>query len=111
MKLVEIGKTGFGRPQYMAIISSPDNIKNLAKYKTISQKLAHAEGVTEEQAHQLARDGKAIVWIDGGLHASETVGSQQLMETVYQLVSRTDPETIRRRHRALRSGESRWPGD
>jgi len=95
MKLVEIGKTGFGRPQYMAIISSPDNIKNLAKYKTISQKLAHAEGVTEEQAHQLARDGKAIVWIDGGLHASETVGSQQLMETVYQLVSRTDPETIR----------------
>src|SRR5271163_2052777 len=36
MKLVEIGKTGFGRPQYMAIISSPDNIKNLAKYKTIS---------------------------------------------------------------------------
>ena len=32
-----------------------------------------------------------MVWIDGGLHASETVGSQQLMETVYQMVSRTDP--------------------
>lgn len=95
MKLVEIGKTGFGRPQYMAIISSPENIRNLAKYKSISQKLAHAEGVNEEQARQLARDGKAIVWIDGGLHASETVGSQQLMETVYQLVSRTDAETVR----------------
>jgi hypothetical protein len=95
MKLVEIGKTGFGRPQYMAIISSPDNIKNLAKYKTISQKLAHAEGVTEEQARQLSKDGKAIVWIDGGLHANETVGSQQLMETVYQLVSRTDAETVK----------------
>ena len=26
MKLVDIGKTGFGRPQYMAIISSPENI-------------------------------------------------------------------------------------
>src|SRR5579884_3611820 len=37
MKLVEIGKTGYGRPQYMAIISSPDNIKNLAKYKAIVQ--------------------------------------------------------------------------
>ena len=36
-----------------------------------------------------------MVWIDGGLHASETVGSQQLMEMVYQMVSRTDPETMR----------------
>jgi len=79
----------------MAIISSSDNIKNLAKYKAIAQKLAHAEGVSEEQARQLAHDGKAVVWIDGGLHASETVGSQQLMETVYQLVSRTDAETMR----------------
>jgi hypothetical protein len=95
MKLVEIGKTAEGRPHYMAIISSPDNIKNLEKYKAIAQKLAHAEGVSEAEAHQLAHDGKAVVWIDGGLHASETVGSQQLMETVYQLVSRTDAETMR----------------
>ena len=36
-----------------------------------------------------------MVWIDGGLHASETVGSQQLMEMVYQMASRTDPETMR----------------
>ena len=41
------------------------------------------------------REGKAVVWIDGGLHASESVGSQQLMEMVYQMVSRTDPETMR----------------
>jgi hypothetical protein len=95
MNLVDIGKTAEGRPQYMAIISSPENIKNLAKYKNIAQKLAHAEGVSEAEAHQLAHDGKAVVWIDGGLHANETVGSQQLMETVYQLVSRTDPETMR----------------
>jgi hypothetical protein len=70
-------------------------MKNLAKYKEISSKLAHAEGVGEEQAHALAREGKAVVWIDGGLHASETVGSQQLMETVYQLLSKNDPETMR----------------
>src|SRR5271170_1312560 len=95
MKLVDIGLTAEGRHQYMAIITSPENQKNLAKYKEISSKLAHAEGVSEEQAHGLAREGKAVVWIDGGLHASETVGSQQLMETVYQLLSKTDPETMR----------------
>ncbi len=95
MKLVDIGLTAEGRHQYMAIITSPENMKNLAKYKEISSKLAHAEGVSEDQARALAREGKAVVWIDGGLHASETVGSQQLMETVYQLLSKTDPETMR----------------
>src|SRR5580698_5693566 len=51
MKLLSIGKTEEGRDQWMAIISSPDNIKNLEKYKQISGRLAHAEGVTEDQAH------------------------------------------------------------
>jgi hypothetical protein len=95
MKLVDIGPTAEGRRQYMAVITSPDNVKKLDHYKEISRKLAHAEGLTDEQAHALAREGKAVVWIDGGLHASESVGSQQLMETVYQMVSRTDPETMR----------------
>jgi hypothetical protein len=95
MKLVSIGKTEEGRDQWMAVISSPDNIKNLEKYKQISRRLCLAEGVSEAEAHQLAAQGKAVVWIDGGLHASESVGSQQLMEMVYQMVSRTDPETMR----------------
>jgi hypothetical protein len=36
-----------------------------------------------------------VVWFDGGLHATEVLGAHQLIETVYQLVSRTDPETTR----------------
>jgi len=95
MKLVSIGKTSEGRDQYMAIITSPENLKQLDHYRDIAARLAHAEGLTDEQAHALAREGKAIVWIDGGLHASESVGAQQLMETVYQMVSRTDEETMR----------------
>jgi len=95
MKLESIGKTEEGRDQWMAIISSPDNIKNLAKYRDISRRLALAEGVSEAEAHRLAKEGKAIVWIDGGLHATETVGSQQLMEWVYQMTSRSDEETMR----------------
>ena len=99
MKLVDIGATAEGRRQYMAIVSSPENLKNLDHYKDIARRLALAEGLggvlTDDQAHALAREGKAVVWIDGGLHANETVGSEQLMEMVYQMVSRSDPETIR----------------
>jgi hypothetical protein len=95
MKVVEIGKTAEGRPQLMAIITSPENHKKLERYREISRRLATVDGLTDEQAHTLAREGKGVVWIDGGLHATEVLGAHQLIETVYQLVSRTDPETTR----------------
>lgn len=95
MKVVEIGKSAEGRTMYMAIITSPENHKKLDRYKEISWKLALAEGLSSEQARQLAKEGKAVVWIDGGLHATEVLGAQQLIETIWQLNSRTDEETQR----------------
>jgi hypothetical protein len=95
MKVVEIGKTAEGRPQLMAIITSPDNHKKLDRYKEISAKLALAEGLSPDQARALAKEGKGVVWFDGGLHATEVLGAHQLIETVYQLVSRHDAETLR----------------
>jgi len=95
MKVVEIGKTAEGRPQLMAIITSPENHKKLERYKEISRKLALAEGLTDDQARALAKEGKGVVWFDGGLHATEVLGAHQLIETVHQLVSRTDAETQR----------------
>ena len=95
MKLVDIGQTEEGRTQWMAIISSPANLKRLDHYQQISRRLALAEGLNDDQARELAGEGKAVVWIDGGLHSTETVGSQQLIEMVYQIVSRDDRETKR----------------
>lgn len=95
VKLVDMGLTEEGRTQWMLIVTSPENHKNLDRYQTISQKLAHAEDLTDEQARALAAEGKAVIWIDGGLHATETVGAHQLIETAYQLTSRKDPETMR----------------
>ncbi len=91
----EIGRTSEGRPHLMAIVTSPENHKNLARLKEISRRLALAEGLTDEQGRALAREGKTVVWIDGGLHASEVLGAQQLGEMVYQMASRTDEETTR----------------
>jgi hypothetical protein len=66
MKLVDIGLTAEGRHQYMAIMSAPENMKNLEHYRGISEKLARAKDLTEDQAHAPAEEGKAVVWIDGG---------------------------------------------
>src|SRR6266403_1724456 len=95
MKLVEIGKTAEGRAQWMAIVSSPENLKNLDRYRGIARRLALSENLTDDQARELAADGKAVIWIDGGLHATEVLGAQQLIELVYQMLSRTDRETMR----------------
>ena len=95
MIVQEIGKTAEGRPHLMAIVTSPANHARLARYKEIARRLALAEGLTDAQARALAKEGKAVVWIDGGLHASETLGAQQLGEMVYQMVSRSDDETMR----------------
>ncbi|WP_299291212.1 M14 metallopeptidase family protein, partial [uncultured Mucilaginibacter sp.] len=93
-RLVDIGLTEEGRHEYMMIVSSPENLKKLDRYKTISQKLAHADDLNDTQAKSLAAEGKAVVWIDGGLHATEVVGAHQLIETMWQLLSRNDEETM-----------------
>ena len=96
MTLVDIGRTAEGRSQWMAIITSPENHRKLERLKTTSRRLALAADVaTEAEARALAAEGKPVVWIDGGLHANETLGAQQLIETVYQLVSGDDAETRR----------------
>jgi hypothetical protein len=95
MRLEKIGTTAEGRVQHMAIITSPQNQQKLDHYREISRRLALAEGLTDNEAHRLAHEGKAVVWIDGGLHASEICGSHQLVELVYQMVSLNDPETLR----------------
>ena len=95
MMVVDIGKTEEGRTELTAIITSPENHRKLPLIKEANRKLALADGITDDQARQLARDGKAIVWIDGGLHATEVLGAQQLIETIYRLNTKTDPETLR----------------
>ena len=97
----------------MAIITAPENYKKLDRYKEISRRLALAEGLTDDQARALAKEGKAVVWIDGGLHATEVLGAQQLIETIYQFVSKNDDETHAlpaRRHHPRRARQSRRHG-
>src|SRR5271157_3831426 len=47
MKLVTIGETEEGRPQLMAIVTSPANHRELARHQQIARRLALADGVNE----------------------------------------------------------------
>src|SRR4051812_37783228 len=55
----EIGKTTNGKPLIVAFISSPDNIKNLEKYRRISARLADPRTVASEaEREDLIKSGK-----------------------------------------------------
>jgi hypothetical protein len=95
LKMIPIGQTEEGRTQYMMAVSSPENLAKLDHYRQIARKLALAKGVDEVQARALAQEGKTIVWIDGGLHASEIVPPQHLAQITYELASHDDAETKR----------------
>ena len=96
VKLVSIGKTEEGRDQWMLLISDPNNIRNAEKIRQTAERISKAKDFKDFNEFQsVAKSAKSVVWIDGGLHANETLGAQQLIETAYQLVSRNDEENKR----------------
>ncbi|MFH1765562.1 MAG: M14 metallopeptidase family protein, partial [Gemmatimonadota bacterium] len=95
VQLVEVGRTTSGQPWYIAVISSAENLRNLDRYREISFRLAHPEGLSNEEARALAREGKAIVHIDGAVHASEVAAHQHTIQLAYDLLTGEDDPEIR----------------
>ncbi|WP_461131469.1 M14 family metallopeptidase [Spirosoma aerophilum] len=90
IKLVHVGETSEGRPWYFALISSKKNLDNIDKYRAIAQRLAHPAELTDEDAKKLSLEGKPLVHIDGGLHASEVAGAQHTISLAYDMLSKAD---------------------
>lgn len=92
IRLVEFGRSALSKPMYVALISAPENLAKLDHYREISRRLALAQA-TPEEARALAETGKAVVWIDSGLHASEVAPAQHAPELAYRMVTAEDAET------------------
>jgi len=95
VKLLEAGKTSQGRTMYYAIVSAPENLAKLDRYREIARRLAHPQALDEIEARRLAREGKAFVHIDGGLHSTEVAGWSHTPQLLYDLVSRTSDRTVK----------------
>ena len=95
LELREVGRTSFGRPAYIALISSAENLRNLDRHREIALRLAHPRGLTEAQARALADEGRAIVHIDGGLHSTEVATHQHTIQLAHDLVAGDEDPEIR----------------
>ena len=101
VRLFTIGKSTEGREMILAAISSEENLRRLDRFKDIARQLSDARGLTDAQARQLAREGKAIVWIDFGLHATEVGHAQVSSEVAHMVATAETPEMKRIRDEVI----------
>lgn len=94
VKLEQIGKSGYGKEMFVAVITSEDNMRQLDHYKEIVHQLASGT-IDEATARRLANEGKPIIWIDGGLHATEVAGAQQSPLIGWRVATEETPEMQR----------------
>jgi len=91
MRIVDMGRTVGGRTQIMAIVTSERNMRDLASYQEISRQLAltrdGSRPLTDDDARARARRGKAVVWIDFGIHSSEVATAQTAPLLAHRVVS------------------------
>lgn len=95
VRLDVVGKSTEGRDLFVAVITSEENHARIDRYREIAKRLAMARNLTEADARALAREGKAIVWIDNGLHALETAHAQHALLLAHR-VATDESEEMRR---------------
>ena len=96
MEIEKMGETTEGNDFVLAVISSPENLRNRKHYQEIARRLADPRGLSRQQIDSLVRVGKTIILLTNNIHSTEIASSQMSMELAYQLVTATDQDTERR---------------
>ncbi|GAB3988874.1 M14 family metallopeptidase [Spirosoma daeguense] len=91
VQMVNIGKSTLGKPLLLLMVSSEANMKQLEKWRGISEQLSRAK-IDDKTAKSLAASGKAIIWIDAGMHASEVASAQMMPELAYRMATEESSE-------------------
>ena len=89
-----LGKSTLGREFPLAIISSPENLKRAPRLAEISRTLADPRGVSEAEISELVSEGRAVVAMTAGLHASEIAATQMSPGFAHRLATANDKETL-----------------
>jgi len=93
VQLDTLGSTTMGRPFIMLTITSAENQARLDELKEIQLKLADPREVRDQNELELLLDqGKAVVLITHGIHATEVGGAQMAARLVHRMASSDDDE-------------------
>jgi hypothetical protein len=90
----ELGKTTLGAPFVALAISSPQNLRQLDRYRRINAGLADPRALrTTRAAAEALRDGKTIVLITSSIHSTEVGGHLSPVVLAHRLATDTSAAT------------------
>ena len=76
----QVGTAEEGRPIHLITIANAETINNLDRYKEIMAELADPRGMDKAAAEALIQEGKAVYYLNGGMHSMEMGSPEMLME-------------------------------
>jgi len=91
VKIVDIGSTTEGHRTIGAIVSAPENIRNLEQIRAANQRLADPRTLSADEARAIAANHKVILAIGCSIHASEIGATQAANELLYTLATSSEP--------------------
>jgi hypothetical protein len=94
VRVFQEGTSEMGRPMILTVITAPNNWAQIDKLKAIQRKLADPRQVaSDDEARQLASQGKAVYWISAAIHSTERTSPEVLLRLGYHLASGQDDWT------------------
>ncbi len=92
-------------PPAQAQVSTPESVigkepgadyklTDYAQIREYFRRLAMADDLTEQEARELASEGKAVVWTDAGLHATEVAPAQHSPKLLHRLATGRTPRLV-----------------
>ena len=100
VRLERIGETVLGKPLIVLFISSEENLAEAARIRETAERLARAEP-SRDEALRLADAGRAVVWIDAGLHATEVAPAQMMPLLAHRVATEDSVEMERIRREVM----------
>ena len=95
IQVIDMGPSTEGHPFLFVVISSPENLANLARLREVNAQIKDPRGISEGTINSLVGEGKAIILQSMGLHATEIGSTQMVSELVYDQITRNDEEASR----------------
>src|SRR5688500_8917690 len=90
-----IGRTTLGAPFVMLTVTSPENLRRLTQLREVQRKLSDPRTISgPAELQRLFTQGRTVVLITHGIHATEVGGSQSAANLLYRMASSND-EKIR----------------
>lgn len=94
VRLDTLGSSTRGYPFVLLTITSPENHRRLDELLEIQRKLADPRKVRGGELDALLDQGKAVVLVTHGIHATEVGGPQMAPRLIHRLATSTDPDIL-----------------